>query len=191
MAKVSITPIVPGDARGAGAFNTILGALQTQSTNIDGANLREEGFDRESLDPPIAYGTPFTAVTAVGPTYRAYGAFTLLNIAATDLTSGGFTLGANVGLLVEVFLNTQNNTERTDVRLLYKLSTGADTVVAESLRSRGAGGAGEGDFHAMAWFAPTGSSRTFDYVRVQAFVASAGNAYFGYALLRGRLYRKA
>lgn len=53
MAQIVYTGIKDYDARSAAGMNTILGKFETQSTNIDASNFRDEGLDERVLDENV------------------------------------------------------------------------------------------------------------------------------------------
>jgi hypothetical protein len=93
MALVNHTILRPGDARSVTNPNTLLDAVETQSTNITGPNFREEGLDRDSFVAGPAF-LRFNTREDVITNFATGGVWTTLTLGATLFTTAGFTLAA-------------------------------------------------------------------------------------------------
>lgn len=205
MAQPTFTALTEGVALNAATFNTALGSLVTQSTNIQAANLREQGIDRRpltaasvvSLRLAAANGSaaPFSYGTAGGPNYNAAAWIQVQHGTALRLTNGGagWTLNANTQIAV-VRASLQIRRSYFDNYIgfrLFRSIAGVGAALPTSTRLFGFLGAVAAPWEMMEFtiVAQLWESGVYDWVELQT-MASAGtftNATEWYYLSEGNI----
>ena len=142
MGKIIYNPLLVTDFRDAAQVNSIFDAIEVQTTNIDGANLREEGLDERSLVSGISHqvfrfddeGVVLDSNTTfenkdLGGGIPSLGPINLNGETATVLVRGmayfesiGVSPGINPGNVVEIAIEAK--------------LTGSPTVIVEHTRMR-------------------------------------------------------
>ena len=100
MGVVTYTSLDDYAPRGAATVNAILNAFVTQSTNIQGVNLRDEGLDGRVLAAGVATDGYEYVESTTRYYARNFAAFTPLVLdASIELTNGGagWSVGQNIG----------------------------------------------------------------------------------------------
>ena len=143
MALVSYTTIQDYAGRGATPVNNVLNSFVTQSTNVQGVNIRDEGLDERVLAANVAtdgyeYVESTTRYVAVNT--GAFGALVLAS--AIELTNGGagWAVGQNVGTVRCRFSTEWVATIAAGVsaelrfRIAYRIDGAAYAAVPNSVR---------------------------------------------------------
>lgn len=144
MAVVSYTAITENAARGVTDINTAWTSFQTQSTNVTGANFRDEGLDELVLANDSAT-SGFDSVYEDTPANVATAAYTILTFSGTTFTldngGAGWTVGEGIADVRIRFATQWEYTFGTSptpfllFRVAYIIDGGALTGITNSIRS--------------------------------------------------------
>jgi len=174
MASISLTEFFPGDAFSATAINSAMSSWVTQSTNIDGSNVREEGITRRVLeDGAVAPSNMQDTTEAAGPITKASaGAATMLTDGATVVKVGAFSWNASIVERLVVRMSMQFEIDRDAA-----VGTGASqpTLYLDLRYGRFANDAAADASIPGDWTLITGSQRQHEFVSDP--VATAGSGY--------------
>lgn len=147
MALVSYTTIQDYAGRGATPVNNVLNSFVTQSTNVQGVNIRDEGLDERVLAANVATDGYEYVESTTRYLVRNFGAFAALSLdSAIELTNGGagWIVGQNLGTVrlrfaTEWYCAIAGGAPATSAllqfRIAYRIDGAAYAAVPKSVRA--------------------------------------------------------
>jgi hypothetical protein len=196
MARIEYDPPEVGAPRAAAAFNAILTAVATETTNVNELNLARDGLDLDAFADGAAVSQAFDPVQVDGPDALVMGAATpwaTLNV-GTNMQSAAFDLLDDEMLLVEssVGFTTEAGavglpvTIDPELRLVYRVG-GVTTQFDAARKQLDPNSAGHGDLSlAGVLMGPA----TITWVALQIQNTGAGAVRFAGRTLVGTIYKR-